>query len=312
MKIQESWKKIKRSILSLTLSKAKRLEETPSVAKQIDHGAVKSEITESDSQSLTETEITFNAVEVTGNPLISGIQSYLKIMGFPMGNSGPNKNGVDGKLGEITRSAVKTFQALTGLNVTGECDNNLMLILREMVVAGETMRNLALKADQAGINLEINRESSRPDFVNTVYYHAISDETQSKVPAAVTTTQAILESGYGKYVPVDLETKRYSYNLFGIKGVGPAGSVNCWTKEENKQTGVWEPVISGFRAFYSFSDSIKGHSDFFYQNLSRYGEAFKTANPADFAREIAKAGYATDSRYARKLIYLMRFWGLIS
>ncbi|EKM5753210.1 glucosaminidase domain-containing protein, partial [Cronobacter sakazakii] len=39
-------------------------------------------------------------------------------------------------------------------------------------------------------------------------------------PARITTAQAILEAGYGKSVPTDINSKKYSYNIFGIKAHG--------------------------------------------------------------------------------------------
>jgi len=49
------------------------------------------------------------------------IQSALKEAGFGdlLGNSGPNKDGVDGLFGEQTRNAVRAFQKKNGINPTG-------------------------------------------------------------------------------------------------------------------------------------------------------------------------------------------------
>ncbi|NSW92773.1 MAG: glucosaminidase domain-containing protein, partial [Firmicutes bacterium] len=65
--------------------------------------------------------------------------------------------------------------------------------------------------------------------------------------AALQTAQAILETGWGQSVPVDKYTGKFSYNLFGIKGTGPAGSVvsNTW-EEYNGQTFR---VDANFRAY---------------------------------------------------------------
>lgn len=140
-------------------------------------------------------------------------------------------------------------------------------------------------------------------------YNAVVDQITSRVPAAVTTAQAALETGYGKFVAVDIKTGMYSFNLFGIKGSGPNGSILSRTREENHQ-GIWEPVQARFRAYHNFEESIEDHSKFFYDNINRYGPAFQTKTPAEFARAITRAGYATDSRYANKLICLMRYWGV--
>lgn len=247
---------------------------------------------------------------VQGDPLVIEAQSYLYVMGFPVGNFGPNRNGIDGKLGELTAAAVCAFNRLRQNWVDNGLNDSTMAELELLTYEGACIRELAKAAHQKGVRFEIGNAAGKADFVMAVYFYAILDEVTSKVPAALTTAQAILESGYGKYVATDRVTGKYSYNLFGIKGTGPAGSVNSWTREENPQTGIWEPVLARFKAFDTFADSIKGHSQFFYDNIKRYSAAFNTNNPADFARTIAKAGYATDSQYANKLISLMEYWGL--
>lgn len=40
-----------------------------------------------------------------------------------------------------------------------------------------------------------------------------------------------IESNFGKKVPREIYTGAFSYNLFGIKGKGEAGSVSIYTHE---------------------------------------------------------------------------------
>lgn len=49
--------------------------------------------------------------------------------------------------------------------------------------------------------------------------------------AAITTAQAILETSYGKSVPVDIYNGSYSNNLFGIKAHGNQNFVSAYTHE---------------------------------------------------------------------------------
>ena len=202
---------------------------------------------------------------VTGDATVILGQSYLCLLKFPIGNYGPNQNGVDGIAGPALQAAVKLFQTMDGIQSSGELDAATMARLK------------------------------------TIVY--------TEVPASVTVVQAVLESGYGQSVPVDRATGRYSYNLFGIKGTGPAGTVQDYSWEENSATGKWEKVLAQFKAYASFADSIKDHSQFLLEN-KRYAPAFKTKTAQEFAKAIAEAGYATDSNYAAKLIALMAEWGL--
>lgn len=268
-------------------------------------------ITKANNTSDIESKIRDVSQGVFGDQLIIEAQSYLRIMGFPIGNFGLHHNGVDGKFGESTKAGLLAFQILEGSEQIIEKINTAVLTqLEQAMTADSTTRSLSGVAYKKGIQLSISQESTLAEFVNAIYYYAIIDETTSKVPAAVTTAQAILETSYGKSVPSDLNTGLFSYNLFGIKGSGPAGSVICWTREENPKTKIWEPVRTRFRAYHNYLESIKDHSQFFYDNIRRYGAAFQTNNAADFVKAISKAGYATDSKYAAKIISLMNYWGL--
>jgi flagellum-specific peptidoglycan hydrolase FlgJ len=122
------------------------------------------------------------------------------------------------------------------------------------------------------------------------------------VPASVTIAQAIVESGWGKH------TIGSAKNLFGIKGRGPLGSVRASTKEFVK--GRYVTVEADFAKYESFEQSVAEHARFFLRNR-RYAGAIQMRNDPDaFAREIAKAGYATAPNYAAALIKVMRDYNL--
>ena len=61
----------------------------------------------------------------TGNPIpytldtITTIQTKLKSLGYNLGNFGPNKDGIDGKYGPLTKTAVKDFQRKNSLKPDG-------------------------------------------------------------------------------------------------------------------------------------------------------------------------------------------------
>jgi flagellum-specific peptidoglycan hydrolase FlgJ len=117
------------------------------------------------------------------------------------------------------------------------------------------------------------------------------------VPASVTLAQAALETGWGGSSIGDAK------NLFGIKGTGPAGSIRVSTKEFIN--GRMVTVQDNFRKYHTWAQSIEDHGKLL-QN-SRYSPAMKYKNnPDQFAREIHKAGYATDPNYASKLISIMK------
>ncbi len=105
-----------------------------------------------------------------------------------------------------------------------------------------------------------------------------------------------------------VDTKQYSYNLFGIKGIGSAGSVSVYTHEVIGGKRI--KIIDKFQAYHSFSESISGRTNFLTKN-KRYKFLFDTTDPIEWAEGLQKAGYATDPNYAKLLISIMKYWKLI-
>lgn len=164
-----------------------------------------------------------------------------------------------------------------------------------------------LRSTTNKIATEIGRNLSKKDFVSLVHESALREEERSGVPAAITTAQAILETGYGRYVPTDVNTKKYSYNLFGIKAHGNPDFVEIWTHEE--VNGKRIKILDKFMAYQSFDDSIKGRTDFFVKN-KRYHDLLSSKDSNFWADELQKRGYATDSQYAQKLKGIIKSWHL--
>jgi LysM repeat protein len=138
-------------------------------------------------------------------------------------------------------------------------------------------------------------------FIASIGEAAVASADSSGVPASVTIAQAILETYWGSS-----RLAREANNYFGIKAQtrnGSAGAVRF---------DVWE-VIGGrnvmqsqaFRAYTTIAESFVDHGLFFVEN-GRYAAAMAAkADPRQFARELNRAGYATDPSYAAKLITLM-------
>ncbi|WP_263009496.1 glycoside hydrolase family 73 protein [Dickeya zeae] len=156
---------------------------------------------------------------------------------------------------------------------------------------------------------KLNLSKENRDFVEKIYKEALSLETETGVPAAITAAQAILESGYGKRVPVDINTKEVSNNLFGIKAndkyIKNGGKyVNILTTEYVPVTGEREKkkikIVGKFRAYQSSEDSLRDHASFLRGN-KRYKDLFNSKNPMKWAEGLQASGYATDPEYAKKL-----------
>jgi Muramidase (flagellum-specific) len=137
-------------------------------------------------------------------------------------------------------------------------------------------------------------------FITRILPYVLADQLRTGVPASLTLAQAALESNWGRS---GLTQK--ANNLFGIKGVGPAGSVTMATTEY--ADGRATQVQAAFRAYNSWEESISDHSALL--SRPRYKKALN-ADGRTAAREVAAAGYATDPGYADKLISLMNTYDL--
>src|SRR5690606_5174736 len=125
--------------------------------------------------------------------------------------------------------------------------------------------------------------------------------------AALQTAQSILETGWGQSVPVDEYTGQLSNNLFGIKGVGSAGSVTSNTWEV--YNGVTYRIDAEFRAYNSPEESWADHKEFL--NRDRYtGFREVMFDYTQGAWALKRAGYATDPEYAIKLMRLIEQYNL--
>jgi len=147
----------------------------------------------------------------------------------------------------------------------------------------------------------------RPEeFIGTVAPAARDFQQRHGVYASITIAQAILESGWGKFIPVDKYTGKNSYNLFGLKGQGPAGSVRSDTREF--RDGKLVMVETEFRAYHSWEESIADHNSFLLSE--RYRPVREASGYREAAKSLQSLGYATDPEYASKLIRIIEEYSL--
>ncbi len=141
---------------------------------------------------------------------------------------------------------------------------------------------------------------------------ALASREAYGVPVAVTLAQAILETGGGRFTAG-------ANNFFGLKaqatpqpGIYAFGSraVGCLTtRTREDEHGRPVATIGAFRVYATLEDSILDHGERLAANPV-YRAAFASADrPRRFAALIARH-YATDPRYAAKLLELMDRYGL--
>lgn len=149
---------------------------------------------------------------------------------------------------------------------------------------------------------------AKSEFLEMASLLSIKHYRETGMSAALKTAQAILETGWGQSGLVDKYSGKVAYNLFGIKGEGPAGRVLSNTWEE--YNGVAYRVDAYFRAYHSIEESWKDHADLLLGKPWYAPYRAVMSSPVQGAWALRKSGYATDSGYPVKLINLMKQYDL--
>lgn len=126
---------------------------------------------------------------------------------------------------------------------------------------------------------------------------AIEQMKHYGIPASITLAQGILESGAGKS---ELAVK--ANNHFGIK-------CNGWTGRKSYHDD--DELGECFRAYDNVYESFEDHSKFL-TGRQRYSSLFslKKDDYKGWARGLKAAGYATDPKYADRLIEIIQLYKL--
>lgn len=138
-------------------------------------------------------------------------------------------------------------------------------------------------------------------FVRQLQPYAEQAAKELGVEPKAILAQAALESGWGKSL-IKTRDGESSFNVFNIKAdkswQGPQAKVSTLEFDH----GVAQKVNAGFRTYGSFKESFNDYVDFIKSN-PRYQQALKQAgNTQRYMHELQQAGYATDPRYAEKVM----------
>ncbi|WP_282037986.1 glucosaminidase domain-containing protein [Saccharicrinis aurantiacus] len=139
---------------------------------------------------------------------------------------------------------------------------------------------------------------STPDYIKKYSDLAVKEMKRTGIPASITMAQGILESGNGNST-----LARKSNNHFGIK---------CHSDWKGKKV-YHDDDAKGecFRKYAKVYDSYIDHSEFL-TGKQRYASLFtlKTTDYKGWAHGLKKAGYATDPKYAHRLIKIIEDYNL--
>lgn len=144
------------------------------------------------------------------------------------------------------------------------------------------------------------------EFITKIAAYAVADMKHTRIPASLTIAQAILESAWG-----ESGLTRNGNNLFGIKGIGTAGSGMYKTKEF--MNGQWVTIDAQFRHYNNWGESIADHSALLLNGTRDKPDRYLGVVGADYknaAYALRAGGYATDPNYPQLLINLIEQYGL--
>lgn len=174
----------------------------------------------------------------------------------------------------------------------------LIASVRQAVAAVSGTGASGATGDDAGANSVYDR------FVRRFSGAAEAAARASGVPALLILAQAALETGWGRH-EARADDGGGSHNLFGIKaGRGWQGDSAANATQEyvdGRMLHAREP----FRVYDSYADSFADHARLI-GSSPRYAAVRRAGSPEQAAHALQACGYATDPRYAEKLISIMR------
>lgn len=144
---------------------------------------------------------------------------------------------------------------------------------------------------------EVRNLDACEEYIQAYHLAAIHQQTRHRIPASITLAQGILESSAGKsYLAIQ------GNNHFGIKCGNWTGDY-LYKQDDGR--------LERFRKYTSVEQSYEDHSHFI-ADRAHYKSLFEL-KPTDYvgwAHGLKRCGYATDPKYASKLIELIERYEL--
>lgn len=173
--------------------------------------------------------------------------------------------------------------------------------IRQGVEKGNAVNESALNQREQAASGHVDQ------FIQTLAAPAQAASATTGVPAELILAQAALETGWGRH-EIATRNGNNSHNLFGIK----AGS--HWQGETTDIVtheyinGRRTQVVDTFRVYDSFEHAFTDYASLI-SNNPRYAGVVQAPSAEQAAQELQRGGYATDPRYADKLVSVMKSMG---
>jgi len=182
--------------------------------------------------------------------------------------------------------------------------NNAVKPLQRESIPAPAQQSIPASVQQAKATPKVEETKINKDN----FFHVLKDFAKQAaaklgVDPRVLLAQAALETGWGEFISKDKSGP--SNNLFNIKSDSgwQGDSVKVTTVEY--RNGLAEKEQANFRSYQTFADSFNDYADFLLAN-PRYEKALScAADNQGYLEQLQAAGYATDPKYAEKILQLL-------
>ena len=248
------------------------------------------------------------------------IQKLLKDSGLYSGE-------LDGDMGKGTIAAIDTMLSLKGINTDKWSKARKLLAAEQTLYQSQDIEvgavdglegpmlqharevyNAKLVTTWRDRNEEIEdakaKEKQGPaGYFNKIFsaLYRMGQKKNLKNPEIIAflgAAQNCLETGYGKSM--------VGNNAWGIKGKGPAGSIDAWTRETIN--GETKRMVQTFRAYHNLDEAANDYLDLLTNN-PRYKAIFDATTVEEAIEIQGKTGYATSPVYGRDLLSIYKKYG---
>ena len=163
-----------------------------------------------------------------------------------------------------------------------------------------TISDLAARSAMTNpVSAPISFDGSVANFVEQLYPMAEQAAKKLAVSPDILIAQAALETGWGEKITTDGQGS--SNNLFNIKADQRWQGDAVRIKTLEFRDGIAVKETAAFRAYNSLSESFDDYVSFIHGG-DRYSEARAATDGESYIRKLSEAGYATDPRYADKVL----------
>ena len=177
-------------------------------------------------------------------------------------------------------------------------DGDLSILNRERVLTRQQNEDAILGAQGATKAAVFDTPKA---FVENLYPQALEAAEKLNIDPKALLAQAAVETGWGKHV-IQQSNANSTHNLFGIKADSRWQGEKAVVDTLEYVDQLPERQRAAFRSYQDFASSLNDYADFVQSN-PRYEQALeKTQSPNEYFSALQEAGYATDPKYADKVM----------